>query len=112
GMRKLFRRNGYLVYLIDEFRTSCRCHKCESELETFMKRENPRPWRQGNIVEVHGLLRCTSAKCGTVYNRDYNACQNMILIAENAINGKIRPQYLSRKKDHVPASALKEEQRV
>jgi hypothetical protein len=28
GMRKLFRRHGFLVYLAYEFRTSCRCYKC------------------------------------------------------------------------------------
>ena len=29
GFRNLFRQNGYKVYLVDEFRTSCRSSKCE-----------------------------------------------------------------------------------
>jgi hypothetical protein len=28
GLRRLFHRNGYEVYLVNEFRTSCRCYKC------------------------------------------------------------------------------------
>ena len=30
GMRTLFRKAGFQTYLIDEFRTSCRCSKCET----------------------------------------------------------------------------------
>lgn len=29
GMRTLFRKAGFPSYLVDEFRTSCRCSKCE-----------------------------------------------------------------------------------
>ena len=29
GLRNIFRKNGYKLYLVDEFRTSCRCSKCE-----------------------------------------------------------------------------------
>ena len=45
GFRNLFRQNCYKVYLVDEFRTSCRCSKfeickCEiGECEKFQKRE-------------------------------------------------------------------------
>ncbi len=28
GIRTLFRKKNYQVYLVDEFRTSCRCSKC------------------------------------------------------------------------------------
>ena len=30
GIRKLFRQNCYKVYLVDEFKTSCMCSKCEN----------------------------------------------------------------------------------
>jgi transposase len=98
GMRTLFRRHGYVVYLINEHRTSCRCYKCEQPLEEFLKRENPRPWRRLSrpIVKVHGLLRCQTVTCRTVYNRDYNACQNMIKIAQSTLDGLGRPPELSR----------------
>ena len=29
GMRTLFRKAGFQTYLVDEFRTSCMCSKCE-----------------------------------------------------------------------------------
>ena len=42
GMRTLFRRNKYQVYLVDEHKTSCRCSKCEGGVcEKFMVRDNP-----------------------------------------------------------------------
>jgi hypothetical protein len=41
--RKLLRKYGYNVYLVNEFRTSCRCSHCEGECKTFRKCVNPRP---------------------------------------------------------------------
>ena len=43
GMRDVFRRSGYMIFLIDEFRTSKMCCKCESEhgiTEKFQKQRN------------------------------------------------------------------------
>jgi hypothetical protein len=94
GIRRLFRRNGYQVYLIDEYRTSCRCHKCGCQIEMFLSRMSPRPWRKQSVVSVHGLLRCQSVKCRTVYNRDYNACQNMVEIGCNILGSLPRPPHL------------------
>ena len=96
GMRNLFRKNGYKVYLIDEFRTSSRCYKCGCKNEKFLYRNNPRPWRKNEVVKIHGLLRCQSVKCRTVHNRDYNASQNMVRIAKHKIMGLDRPSYLCR----------------
>ena len=31
GFRTLLRKAGYLVYLVDEFRTSCQCSHCQSK---------------------------------------------------------------------------------
>lgn len=98
GMRKLFRQNGYKVYLVDEFRTSCMCSSCEDEegkCEKFMTRENPKPYKSGDIL-VHGLLKCSI--CDGVWNRDVNSATNIYRIAYNAINGLERPKYLCRKK--------------
>ena len=94
GFRNLFRQNGYKVYLVDEFRTSCRCSKCEiGECEKFQKRENPKPYKSGEIL-VHGLLRCKN--CKTMWNRDVNGATNIYKIAKNAILEKPRPKYLCR----------------
>jgi len=102
GFRKLFRRAGYKVYLVDEYKTSKKCHNCESEdensyCESFRKCVNPRPWKKYDISMIrHGLTRCTTCKC--LWNRDVNSSLNIYKIIEIAINtnGITRPKYLVR----------------
>lgn len=97
GIRTLFRKAGFNTYLVDEFRTSCRCSNCEIGIcSKMMIRENPRPFRTGNIL-VHGLICCKN-KCG-YWNRDVNCATNIYKIAYNAINNIERPNYLSRNKN-------------
>jgi hypothetical protein len=97
GMRKLFRRHGFLVYLAYEFRTSCRCYKCGQPNEKFLWRESSRPWRQNTgEVELNGLLRCESLTCNAVYNRDYNASQNILKLGRCGVQGEPRPADLCR----------------
>ena len=94
GIRTLFKKSGYGTYLVDEYRTSCKCCNCEGgDCEKFMRRENPKPWKN-NIALVHGLLRCKSG-CG-LWNRDVNGAKNIYKIAFNHINGLKRPLYLCR----------------
>jgi len=94
GMRTLFKKNGYETYLVDEFRTSCKCSKCDGgNCEKFMVRKNPRPFRD-NLILVHGLISCKS--CSNVWNRDCNGAKNIYKIAFNSIHKKDRPGYLCR----------------
>jgi hypothetical protein len=94
GMRTLFRKAGFQTYLVDEFRTSCRCSKCEIGIcKKTMVRENPKPYKSGNVL-IHGLICCKNG-CG-YWNRDVNGATNIYKIAYNAINNKERPNYLSR----------------
>jgi len=96
GFRNLFRKAGYEVFLVDEYRTSCKCSDCkifEGVCETFRKRENPRPWRN-DIIKVHGLVKCKT--CSRLWNRDVNASRNICKIAFNELRGLERPPYLSR----------------
>ena len=94
GFRTLFRKNGFETYLVDEFRTSCKCSKCEGgSCEKFMVRENPKPFRD-NLRLVHGLLSCKN--CANVWNRDCNGSTNIYKIAFNSIHKKNRPSYLCR----------------
>jgi hypothetical protein len=93
-MRTLFRKAGFQTYLVDEFRTSCMCSKCEIGIcKKTMVRENPKPYRSGNVL-IHGLICCKNG-CG-YWNRDVNGATNIYKIAYNAINNKERPNYLSR----------------
>ena len=44
GFRNMFRKNDFQVYLVDEFRTSCRCSNCEGgECSKFREIRNPKP---------------------------------------------------------------------
>ena len=94
GFRSLFRRAGYKVYLVDEFRTSCRCSACEHGVcSTFRECDNPKPYREGRILR-HGLVKCKT--CSRLWNRDTNASSNIWKVARNAIQGIARPAYLQR----------------
>jgi hypothetical protein len=98
SMRMLFRQNNYKLYLVDEFKTSCMCSICKNEIgrcEKFQIRENPKPYKSGNIL-VHGLISCKN--CSNVWNRDVNGATNIYRIAKNAVNGLERPKYLCREK--------------
>ena len=96
GMRNIFRNAGYRVYLVDEFRTSCRCSKCHGECEKFRMCKNPRPWKNKETILRHGLLMCKT--CKGLWNRDVNSATNIYRIAKNTINAIERPKYLCRKK--------------
>ena len=94
GMRSLLRKNKYKVYLVDEFRSSCKCSKCDGGVcEKFMVRKNPRP-NKDDMRLVHGLLHCKNG-CGE-WNRDRNGSSNIYKIAYQAIYGMERPGYLCR----------------
>ena len=94
GMRSLLRKNNYKVYLVDEFRSSCKCSKCDGGVcEKFMVRKNPRP-NKDDMRLVHGLLHCKNG-CGE-WNRDRNGSSNIYKIAYQAIYGMERPGYLCR----------------
>ena len=92
GMRNVLRRGGYEVYLVDEFRTSCRCHNCHEKNEKYLYRVSHRPKTYGETQLVHGLLRCTSVNgCGCLWNRDVNGCLNIRMLAQQAFDKKERP---------------------
>jgi transposase len=97
GIRKLFRKAGYRVTLVDEFRTSCMCYNCQSEegrCQTFRRCPNPKPWKAEETTTRHGLLMCQT--CLGLWNRDVNSSLNIRRIVEDTLAGKGRPEYLLR----------------
>jgi hypothetical protein len=96
GIRTLFRKNNFNVFLVDEFRSSCKCSKCDGGVcEKFMVRTHPNKKKNKDELRlIHGLLRCKSG-CGS-WNRDRNGSSNIYKIAKNAINNIERPTYLCR----------------
>ncbi|KAJ2499834.1 hypothetical protein GGH96_003177 [Coemansia sp. RSA 1972] len=76
GWRRLLKRAGYEVYLIDEYLTSKLCPNCNERLSNTHYVPNPRPWRRRiqPKVKCHGLLSCESRACGEffdTYKRGY-----------------------------------------
>jgi len=96
GMRSLFRKYKYKVFLVDEYRTSCRCFKCQGECKNCVSVKDPRPFKDGSLRLVHGLLRCKNVNCSCFWNRDCNGASNIYICAFNSINGLDRPEYLRR----------------
>ncbi|KAJ1769179.1 hypothetical protein LPJ74_004240 [Coemansia sp. RSA 1843] len=92
GFRRMLRKKGCQVYLIDEFRTSKTCPDClTGALKKFLKVPNPRPYQHKKMKEVlcHGLLKCINELCmgpvevdgvltprSRMYNRDLAAVLN------------------------------------
>ncbi|MEB3202793.1 MAG: hypothetical protein VKK05_08285 [Synechococcus sp.] len=94
GLRTIFRKAGYTVILVDEFRTSCTCFACNGECETFRKCNNPKPWKKDTIITRHGLLSCKN--CSRLWNRDVNGSLNIHRIVTETLEGKGRPFALTR----------------
>lgn len=101
-MKKIFRKNGYELYLINEFRTSKLCNRCCNKCENFLERESHKPkdinkeTKKGKSILVWGLVRCTNVNCNIIHNRDKNATLNMYKISKAIINGKPRPKEYCR----------------
>ncbi|KAG1620233.1 hypothetical protein G6F46_002553 [Rhizopus delemar] len=117
GMRRMLAKEGFQVYLFDEFRTSSVCPSCHNGgLETFKKVQNPRPYQREKypVVDRHGHLRCKNQQClndvmstmeatakvplHRLWNRDMAATLNFrhILFSLRA-NGE-RPEHFCRSK--------------
>ena len=107
GFRKMFHRAGYKhTYLVDEHKTSCKCHGCKDIIEdnyvvggecvTFRRCKNPRPWKEEENIVRHGLLMCQT--CRKLWCRDTNASLNIWEIMKAAQESKARPRYLQRGK--------------
>ena len=98
SFRTLFRKAGYSVFLVDEFRTSKMCSNCQNEegvCEKYKKIPSPRPWRNKVEIICNGLVKCKT--CNTKFNRDVNSTLNIREIALNSLNGVSRPEFLDRK---------------
>ena len=97
GFRELFRKAGYKLGLIDEFRTSCRCSKCHGRCEKFQEGLDPNLKKEErNVRLIHGLLLCQ--QCGRIWNRDVNSAINIARLTRCGVEGLQRPDYLSRRR--------------
>lgn len=101
-IRKIFRNHKYQVFMINEFRTSKLCNVCESNCDTFLKRESKNPKHKDKktnkqkIIEVWGLTLCENKNCSLIHNRDKNSALNMYKITQSIFEGKGRPEKYCR----------------
>jgi nitrogen regulatory protein PII len=101
GMRRLFRINGYKVYLVNEYNTSRKSFIDGAEMEKFRKRKNPNPEKNGEDILVHGLLRSKNGNelCKNILmNRNFNGSMNILKKGECTLKNKEIPKYLTRPK--------------
>ncbi|KAJ2090893.1 hypothetical protein IW138_002296 [Coemansia sp. RSA 986] len=112
GFRRMLRKKGCRIYLIDEFRTSKTCPNClTGTLKTFLKVPNPRPYQRKKMKEVlcHGLLKCTNELCmgpvevdsvltprSRMYNQDLAAVLNFRHIFHSLCNYGNTPKRFCR----------------
>ncbi|KAG0868071.1 hypothetical protein G6F16_008301 [Rhizopus arrhizus] len=72
GLIRMLKKNGFVVYLINEYKTSSHCPTCENELEKFKTVPNPRPYQRKKKPDVlcNGLLKCKSLSCQTTNHKN------------------------------------------
>jgi len=93
---EIFQRNGYEVYIIDEYNTSALCNGCSCKLSKFLNVKSKKPKSKGQLYKSHGILRCQSStqRCNVIHNRDKNAVRNMLKITKNyQLTGERLKQY-------------------
>ncbi|KAG0937205.1 hypothetical protein G6F26_006644 [Rhizopus arrhizus] len=108
GLIRMLKKNGFVVYLINEHKTSSHCPTCENELEKFKAVPNPRPYQQKKKPDVlcNGLLRCKSLSCleqqttgikRRLWNRDQADVLYFLKILNSLRKTGERPSLFTRK---------------
>jgi len=97
SMRKLFKRHGYKVYLVNEYNTSKKDFLTGKDTETFLERTD----KNNNKRLVHGLLRLkgvpNNKSCNSILlNRDLNGSMNILIKGKCILNNINIPKYLRR----------------
>lgn len=97
SFRKLFKKNGFKVFLVDEFNTSKYHNKMKQPLEKFKYKEDPRPFIHKSRL-CHSLLRLKIVPDNKLYyvNRDLNGSLNILEKGQCIIYGKPMPKALCR----------------
>ena len=87
GLRRLIGKRFEIV-MVDEYRTSKLCNQCHEVLES-----------QGNLYRVRLCRNCkdnrSESKCW-IFNRDANACMNILFLTREWLHGQVRPEKYKR----------------
>jgi len=97
GMRRLLRRR-YKVLLVDEWGTSKYCNQCHAELIHHHSSETNK--------DLYRVLRCSNCERGSseskrtyFFNRDSNACMNILYLCHEWLENRRRPSPYNRNND-------------
>jgi len=102
SIRKLFKRAGYKLFLINEYNTSKKSFIDGSDMEKFRIRSNPKPWLKYQLKQVHGLLRSKNVTENNnnpkhiLVNRDMNGSMNILKKAICIMYNIPIPDYLCK----------------
>jgi hypothetical protein len=114
GLRDIFKKKGYKIYLVDEYNTSKKMYESGDQMERFkiLKKKD----KKGKTLErilVHGLIRnkLTNNIPGAkteLMNRDLNGSLNIRHKGIYMLHGIQVPQYLSRKNKPIDKQIAKQ----
>jgi len=92
GLRRVISKK-YDVVLLDEFKTSALCSKCNKGLDNYKN------IHRLLVCKNCGSFICSENKNGVFINRDMNACINMVNLSKEWINSKKRNKNFCRNTD-------------
>ena len=100
---------GINLTSIDEYNTTKKCYNCgwkTVEIKHWIEKEtlNGKKIFKG---QIYGLRRCPNSECGISWDRDVNACENILFLLINKIQGLCRPEYLCKKQSEKPLRSIK-----
>lgn len=102
GLRKKINQKFDMV-LIDEFRSSKLCNQCHQELTHYQTKDSTQP---NQVQSIYRLLVCPHCRSDSLtsknsyfFNRDANACGNLLHIGQTWLDTGIRPVEYCRKLD-------------
>ena len=84
--RRAFKKMGFTIIEVDEYRTSKCCSSCGHVTENV---------HYGG-VRCHQVVRCGNNECEVVWQRDCNAARNMHQVLLTMLHGQPRPVALQR----------------
>ena len=86
--------------MIDEYNTTKKCNVCHCETQKVKcwKEVMIDGERSLKLVEAYGLRRCSNNECRITWDRDLNACPNIMIVLLSDLRGLERPEYLCREK--------------
>lgn len=102
AIRRLFTKNHFKIFLVNEYNTSKKSFIDGLDMEKFLYREDPRPWKNGSIRLVNGLLRSKNDKFKNdpnrriLMNRDLNGSMNILKKGKCILNNIEVPIHLRR----------------